>query len=407
MAVLFLAERMITPLEEYGPAAVLVEEDTIVAIGRSKEVPKPEEAEVVDLGRHCLVPGFVDIHIHGGLGKRASEGCAAVEKIAAYLPATGTTSWLPTISAGKEIAGVLEAKERQQNGAIGGAIIEGIHLEGPYLAPKNLPGSAPEDNVPPRPSVSEYLAMWQAAGGQLKLMGLAPELDQALAVIAEMRRTGVVAAIAHSKADYELFNRAVSAGLRHATHTYNVMSGLHHRKPGIVGGVLTNDQVTAELIADGYHVHPAAMEILLRCKGPDKVCLVTDNTQWAGLPDGDYGTVIKENGVVRKKGYGPEVDHTLAGSVWPMNRCVANIAAVLGGCLRPAVQMATLNPARVIGLDGRIGSLEVGKEANFLAVDDEVNVHLAVVKGRVEWQSGQLKMMVKKEATGGGGMVGH
>jgi N-acetylglucosamine-6-phosphate deacetylase len=371
-----VASRVITPLEELQPGVVLVAGGKIMAVGRAGNVTIPAGAEVVDVGPHTIAPGFVDLHIHGALGKLAGESAASALSIARYLPSTGTTSWLPTVSGLQSIGHVVEAMKTQQEGAS----IAGIHMEGPYLAPKELPHEG--QVAPPVPTVAELEGLLAAGSGSIRLMGIAPELGNSHAVIAAMRRAGVVPAVAHSKADYDTFMRAVEVGVRHATHAYNVMTGMHHRRPGIVGGVLTCDQITAELIADGYHVHPVAMEVLIRCKGPARVALITDSSRYQGLPDGDYGRVTKKDGIVRQKGYDSTVDHTMAGSVWPLNKGVANVVRLVGMRLRDAVRMASLTPALIAGLAATKGSIEPGKDADLIAIDESIEVHWAMVGGK-------------------------
>ena len=181
--------------------------------------------------------------------------------------------------------------------------------------------------------------------------------------------------------------QAVAAGISHATHAFNVMTGMHHRRPGIVGGVLTCDQLTAELIADGFHVHPVAMDVLIRCKGPERVALITDSVRYQGLPDGDYGRVVKKGGIVRLKGYDSSVDNTMAGSVWPMNHNVANVARLVG--LRKAVQMASLTPATIAGCADKKGSIEPGKDADLIVIDDQVRIHMTIMGGEVVYKASE------------------
>lgn len=375
--------RVITPLEELRPGVVVIEDGQIAAVGRAGNISVPAGARVIDVGDRIVTPGFIDLHIHGALGRLAGEIPASIFEIARYLPSTGTTCWLPTVSSLQAIVHVVEAMNTQEEGAC----IGGIHMEGPYLAPKQLPHEG--KTTPPVPTVAEFRAFFKAAQGSIRLMGIAPELENSHAVIAAMRRVGVVPAVAHSKVDYDAFMRAVEAGIRHTTHAYNVMTGMHHRKPGIVGGVLTCDQITAELIADGFHVHPVAMEVLIRCKGPERIALITDSSRYQGLPDGDYGRVFKKDGIVRLKGYDSAVDHTMAGSVWPLNRGVANVTQLTGARLSDAIRMATLTPATIAGLSDRKGSLEPGKDADIIVIDAEINVHLALVGGKIAYTTGE------------------
>jgi N-acetylglucosamine-6-phosphate deacetylase len=211
-------------------------------------------------------------------------------------------------------------------------------------------------------------------------MGIAPELDGALDVIREMVKLDIVPCSGHSAATYEQAMEAVQAGLSCAVHVFNGMIPLHHRRPGLLGAVLTCDEINAELIADGQHVSPVAMEILLRCKGVDGVHLVTDNTIWAGMPNGTYEdgdrTIVKEDHRAYVMG------GTLVGSVAPMNFCVGNIVRSVGCSLAEAIKMASLIPAVVIGVDDRKGSLEPGKDADLVVIDEEVKVYMTMVKGQ-------------------------
>jgi len=382
------AHRVITPLQDLRDAVVLIEGRTIVAAGRQAHLSIPEDAQVIDVGDRIVAPGFIDVHHHGAVGTSAAEGAEAVKKIGQYLVETGTTGWLPTVNDLQSLGGIVTAKKE----GTGGADIIGIHMEGPFLAPKRLKGHAEVDEHLRMPSIAEFTQFVEAAEGNLKLMGIAPELDGALDLIREMRRVGVVPAVAHTKATYEQFMRGVEAGIRHATHTYNVMSGMHHRRPGVLGGVLTCDQVTGELIADGYHVSPVAMDILVRCKGVDKVAVITDSTPLAGLPDGIYEMfgrqVIKKDGISRLQDSTPGVDGTMAGSEWPLNHNIYNLIDLVGVSVLDAVRMATLNPARVVGVDDHKGSIEPGKDADLVVIDEKMRVYLTVVGGAVVFQSG-------------------
>jgi len=385
--------RLITPLQDLRDAVVLVEGEKIVSVGRQDNIPIPDGAEVIDAGDKIMVPGFIDLHHHGAVGSYAAEGAEAVKKIGQYLVKTGTTAWLPTVwlptdDTLENLRAVVTAKQE----GTGGADVIGLYMEGPFLAPKGIPGFEAEDKGLRRPSIKQFMQFVEAAEGNLKLMGITPELDGALELIRQMRRVGVVPAVAHTKATYEQFMRAVEAGVRHTTHTYNVMTGMHHRRPGVVGGVLTCDQVTAELIADGYHVSPVAMDILVRCKGVDKVALITDNVPLAGLPDGIYEMfgqrIVKKDGISRLEGSTPGIDGTMAGSEWPMNHNIYNLMDLVGVSLPHAIRMATLTPATIIGCDGYKGSIEPGKDADLVVIDEKMQVYLTMVKGKVVFKAG-------------------
>jgi N-acetylglucosamine-6-phosphate deacetylase len=385
--------RLITPLQDLRDAVVLIEGEKIVSVGRQDNIPIPDGAGVIDVGDKIVAPGLIDLHHHGAVGSYAAEGAEAVKRIGQYLVKTGTTGWLPTVGLPTDdtlenLRAVVTAKQE----GTGGADVIGLHMEGPFLAPKGIPGFEAEDKGLRRPSIKQFMQFVEAAEGNLKLMGITPELDGALELIRQMRRVGVVPAVAHTKATYEQFMRAVEAGARHTTHTYNVMTGMHHRRPGVVGGVLTCDQVTAELIADGYHVSPVAMDILVRCKGVDKVALITDSVPLAGLPDGIYEMfgqrVVKKDGISRLEGSTPGIDGTMAGSEWPLNQNIYNLMDLVGVSLPHAIRMATLTPAKIIGVDGYKGSIEPGKDADLVVIDEKMQVYLTMVKGKVVFKTG-------------------
>jgi N-acetylglucosamine-6-phosphate deacetylase len=266
-----------------------------------------------------------------------------------------------------------------------GAEIAGIHMEGPFLsAEETARGSQIASNMR-HPSVTELERMNQASDGSIRKMTIAPELPGSLDVIRRMDQLGIVPCAGHSTASLEQVAEAVDAGLKCATHVFNAMVPLHHRRPGLLGATLTNPTLSAELIADGQHVSPVAMDILLRCKGVNGVHLVTDNTIWAGLPNGIYadGTreIVKEDQKAFVRG------GTLIGSVVGINQCVANLVQMVGCSMQDAVQMATLNPARVIGCNDRKGSLQPGSDADLLIVDEAIEVQLTMAKGKILYQA--------------------
>jgi N-acetylglucosamine-6-phosphate deacetylase len=270
----------------------------------------------------------------------------------------------------------------------GGAEILGIHLEGPFLSSADTArGSQLVANLR-QPSVKELQQMEEVAEGTIRKMSIAPELDGALDVIREMVKLNIVPCAGHSTATYEQAMEAVQAGLCCGTHVFNGMIPFHHRRPGLLGAVLTCDEINAELIADGQHVSAAAMKLLLRCKGLDGVHLITDNTIWAGMANGTYDdgerTVVKED----QRAY--VVGGTLVGSIAPMNRCVGNMVRSVGCSLAEAVRMASLVPARVIGVDDRKGSLESGKDADLTVIDEKAEVYMTMVKGQEIYRADRI-----------------
>jgi N-acetylglucosamine-6-phosphate deacetylase len=378
------AGRVLTPLKSIAPGIILIEGEKIAAVGQSAEVPIPAGATVIDATDKVVIPGFVDTHIHGRDGHRFGEDPETTAQLCRSIVSTGVTGLLPTLGAQptfREILKQIGVVRQVMMQGTGGAEILGIHMEGPYLSGAETARGSQEVSVLRQPSVEELHRMMEVAEGTIRKMSIAPELDGVLDVIREMVKLNIVPSAAHSAAMYEEAMEAVRAGLSCATHTFNGMIPMHHRKPGLLGAVLTCDEIRAELIPDGQHVGDVAMRVLLRCKGTDGVHFVTDNTVWAGMPNGRYEwtggrTVVKEDNRVYVEG------GTLAGSVAPMNFGVGHIVRSTGCLLAEAVKMASLNPALVIGAADRKGSLEPGKDADLVVIDEEVNVYLTMVKGQ-------------------------
>jgi N-acetylglucosamine-6-phosphate deacetylase len=253
----------------------------------------------------------------------------------------------------------------------------GIHLEGPFLSHKRRGVHPPENLVTPTVEVFERL--WQAARGHVRMLTIAPEIPGAIEVIAEAARRKVCVSIGHSDAEMPIAHAAVKAGARHATHTFNAMRPLDHRGPGIIGEVLSNDQLSADIIVDGIHVDPAVVKLFLRAKGRERAVLITDAISATGMPDGRYQLgpieVDVKDGKCTSNG-------SLAGSVLTMDRAVRNVTQFSNWTLRDAVQAATLNPARAVGLSDRHGVLTQGAEANFTVLSPAGAVLKTIVRGQ-------------------------
>ena len=371
------ARSIFTPFREIRDGFMALSSGKIVALGSGACQPRGEHVATVDFSGYTIVPGFIDLHHHGAMGHRASDGSMeALQAIAEFLPSTGTTGWLPTVN---DLASCRAIRDfARQN--VNGAKPLGIHLEGPFLAPKNLPGT--EYEVPIKADIEVFDELYDASGGLVRLVGIAPELEGALELIAHMRDCGVVPACAHTKADHALWLRAVDAGLQHVTHTYNVMTGLHHRRPGVVGGALTTDCVTCELIGDGFHVSPVAIDILIRCKGIDNIVVITDSVRYAGLPDGQYDEVTKKAGIIRRVGFDESVDGSMAGSAWTMDHNVRYLVQDVGLSLADVLRMTSTVPARIAGFADSKGSLQVGKDADFTILDENLEIVATFASGK-------------------------
>lgn len=385
------AGQILTPMESLSPGTILVEGEKILAVGEPAGIQIPVGATVIDVGDNIVIPGLIDTHTHGRDGHYFGEDTETSAELCRNVVSTGVTSLLPTLASLFPVQDTLEIilsrikiLREVMKGGTGGAEVLGIHMEGPCLSSEDIArGSQLVVNLR-KPSVEELHRMVEAAEGAIRKISIAPELPGALEMIGEMVKLDIVPSAAHSTATYEQAVESVQAGLCCATHAFNGMIPFHHRKPGLLGAILTCDGINAELIADGQHVSTVAMELLLRCKGVDKIHLITDNTSWAGMPNGTYEdgerTIVKEDQRVY------EVGGTLVGSVATMNFCVGNLVRSLGLSLTEAVQMASLNPARVIGRDDRKGSLEPGKDADLVVLDNEFNVLMTMVGGEVVYQ---------------------
>ena len=383
----FTANCLFTPLERMERPLLLVEDHVIVEAGSRAARSMPKGIRVVDFGDAILAPGFVDIHIHGGAGHdfmaADTSALSAVERmlfkhgVTSYFPTTVTAPLDQTWSALDRLADAIENAARDGGSRTERAQPLGIHLEGPFLSHVRRGVHPPENLL--LPSLPTFDRFWQAARGHIRVMTIAPELEGAREVIIEAARRGVCVSLGHSDADLNSARAAVAAGARHATHTFNAMRPLEHRDPGIIGEVLTDSRLSADIIADGIHLDPAIVELFLKAKGPDRAVLITDAISATGMPEGRYRLGTFE---VEVKNGRCLVDGKLAGSVLTMDRAVRNVMQFAHWDLQQALRLATLNPARVVGLAKR-GRLEAGAEADFVVLSPDGEVRCTIVRGEV------------------------
>jgi N-acetylglucosamine-6-phosphate deacetylase len=373
---------VITPSKTIEKGVVVFEDGKITAVGQPNRAKVPRNAKLIDASGKIVAPGFIDIHVHGGKGRDVMDASyEAVKDMAKFVVSHGTTSFVPTtISAPRsELLRTVGAVKTAMEKGTDGAEVLGAHLEGPYI---NLEKRGAHDaNYVRLPSMDEIEELWEASNSAVKIVTLAPELEGSKMLIEKLRESGIVASIGHSNATYIQTVDAMKRGVRHATHMFNKMSGFDPREPGVVGAVLVHDELTAELICDGIHVHPAAMSLLTRVKGPERAVLVTDAIRAAGMPDGEY--MLGEQRIIVKDGVSRLESGDFAGSTLTMDRAVRNIMRLVETPLQRAVKMATINPAAVVNVDENKGSLESGKDADIVIIDDEINVCLTIVKGKI------------------------
>jgi len=389
----FTASRLLAPERILERPLLLVEHGRVVEISvrDGKAMPAGESAH--DFGDADIAPGYVDLHIHGSSGydvmDDTPEALPAIERLLArhgvtsYFPTTVTAPLDTTLRAVDRLADAIEECEQERARTSeprkaersGRAAPLGIHLEGPFISHARRGIHPPENLLPAKLETFERL--WQAARGHIRILTIAPELDGAMELIATASARGVCVSLGHSDADFPTTERAIDAGARHATHTFNAMRPLDHRDPGILGAVLTDARVSADVIADGVHVDPAIVKLFARAKGPEQTVLITDATAATGMPDGRYRLGSIE---VDVKGGKCTSDGKLAGSVLTLDRAVRNLARFAEWDLPQAVATASRNPARIAGIRNK-GALVAGADADFIVLDGEGNVLRTFIGG--------------------------
>ena len=363
---------------EYGKALIL--SDKIEGIVDEGDIP--EGVEVIDAMGGYITPGFIDLHIHGYLGKDVCDATAdSIRTIAGGLVENGVTGFLPTTMTVDMtvIKGALDACREVKNcGEYYGSQILGVHAEGPFISASKK--GAQDERFILKPD-ADFV---KANADIIKIITLAPEEDkdfEAIRKIAE--ETDVVVSMGHTSADYKTAMESTKNGVKHATHLFNAMTPMTHRAPGVVGAALNSD-VSCELIVDTYHVDPALYEMVYRMKGR-KLCFITDCLPAGGLPEGEY--TLGGAKIIYKDNLCKLEDGTIAGSVLKLNKGVWNVYNNSTIPLWECVNCATLNPATTIGIADRKGSIEVGKDADIVVLDEQFNVKKTIIGGIVRYEA--------------------
>lgn len=387
MRVMFRGGHILTPDQTIEDSALVVENGKVSAIEPERQISEnPVDVQVIDASGTLVAPGLIDVHVHGSMGSDVMDATQeALYQMENFFLKQGVTAYLPTTLTASPEAITLAIETVSSRGSTSaGAVPLGVHLEGPYVS-HAYRGAQPVQWLR-NPDPEEYRAWFST--GLIRLVTLAPELPGAAEMIEEGTRQGVRFSAGHTEATFEEMRRAADAGLSQATHTFNGMVGLHHREPGTVGAILLDDRITAEVIADGIHLHPAVIGLILRAKGIDRTVLVTDAMRATGLEDGDYQ--LGDQIVHVKAGIARTAAGGLAGSTLTLNRAIRNTVQYAreyaGLTVNQVLTMATRTPARLLGLEGKKGTLAPGSDADVVLFDSQFQVKSVMVAGKIVLQ---------------------
>ena len=380
MKKLVINGKILSPKRLPEGTAILIERDRIRAIDQLGNFP--QDIETLDAGGKWVTPGLIDIHVHGGAGSDTMDrGAKALKAMSRFFATTGVTSFLPTTGAAtnEDITASIQGVDAFAHPADGARVL-GIHLEGPYLGYEHK-GAQPEQHL--REAQPDEYRPWLESG-LVKLFTVAPDVEGVLALIETGRELGVRFAVGHTSATYDQMMQAIDHGLTQATHTFNGMPQLHHREPGVIGAILTDERVYAQVIADGVHIHPAVIKLLFIAKGVRRTVLITDAIRAAGAEDGRHTlgdqVIYVEDGIARTK------SGSLAGSTLTMDQALENACQFTGQSLEDILPSATSVPAESLGLDHQIGTLAPGYLADLVILDDDFRPHLTIIGGQVAYQ---------------------
>ncbi len=356
-----------TPTKIIKNGSILIEGEKIARAGRIKKSEIPQQAKVFSFKNHLAVPGFIDIHLHGGEGIDFMD--SSPESIAQALKShlkNGTTSLLPTLMTAshqqmlKAIKTIIQVKNKFKDIPE----IIGLNLEGPYISREKSGALAKKFMRTPSPvEMKEYI---EASEKSIKIMTIAPEVEGVLDFIFFLTEQEIIPSAGHTNADYKQTEQAIKHGLKHTTHLFNAMSGIDHREPGASGALLFHDEVSVEVIADGIHLHPSVLNMVARIKPLNRIILVTDATKFYGIKK---GAVFSEEG-------------KLFGSTCALNEALKNMIQFTGKSFHEILMTVTLNPARLLNIDDKKGCLKKGSDADIVILDKNFNVRNVFLKGK-------------------------
>jgi len=402
--------RLVVPDQIVEGASLLIEAGRIERIIEQTENSSRRTAVTLNLNGLTLLPGFIDVHIHGAVGVDTMEASADdLQRVGRFLAGEGVTAWLPTFvpapdddyrRAVRAVAELMRRQDESTAAAPAAARAIGLHYEGPFVNSaqcgalrtayfRTFKGASDVDALPSLDEADNSSSGSKAA----HMMTVAPEIDGGIALVSELRRRGWIVSIGHTRAGVEVLNEAAAAGARHMTHFPNAMLPLHHRSPGPIGWGLVRDDVTCDVIADGVHCDPLMLQLILKCKGASRVALISDAVSPAGLGDGEYG--VWNETITVKQGRTSNARGSIAGSVITVLDAVRMMLS-LGVLMEDVARMASLNPARLLGVDRDYGSIEEGKRADLVALDAEGRVRLTIIGGRIAFNAIQDSSVTEK-----------
>jgi N-acetylglucosamine-6-phosphate deacetylase len=380
---------IVTPFRVIERGYLVVEGKTIAAVGSVTEVKIPRGTKTYEFDGMTLTPGYIDLLVHGGAGYGfADMSREAAENISRFFFEHGTTGMLAALHSKPEKAMVADVRKIAEFCASSKlSNVWGMHLEGPFIN-KRLHGAMKAEYLW-QPSLEGWQKLHDAGRGYIRLMTLAPELPGMEDVMRSAAKGGVVLSLGHSAANYTQVLAAIDNGAAHITHLFNAMTPFHHRQPSVAVAALLHNELKVELIADGFHVHPAVLQLIYKVKGEGGIILITDAIRACGMPDGEYTFMDQKIHVKQKRAY--LENGTLAGSTLTMEKAVKNMVDLVGVPITDAVRMASLNGAKVLGLEHRKGILAVGKDADLVVLDKDFEVQMTVCEGTLKYDRGRGK----------------
>jgi len=371
-----------------GPikGAILIEGNTIKEVITDAEKINSFKGEIIDAENNTIIPGLIDIHIHGAGGWGVTGGTPEeIRGLTKYLAAKGVTSFQPTIG-GSPLDAIKESVKSIRTvieEGYEGARILGIHMEGPFLNPEKK--GAFKVEYLQKPSLELMKEFIKLSNGHIIHVSLAPELEGAEEVIKYLVERGILVSGAHTNANIEETKKGIDWGIRLSNHTGNAQRSIYHREPGALGGYLLDDRVDCELICDLYHVHPDMVRLIIKVKTIDKICLISDSITASGIKSGEY-TFLGHTALVDKDGWSRLSDGTIAGSTKDIIYGFKNLVMNLGFSIDDVIKMGCAHPARLSGVIEAKGSIEIGKDADLVVLDDKFNVLYTFIEGKLVYK---------------------